>query len=380
MPKAGARAAARHEAAFRRTAARGPDRSPRNAALLAALVLATAVNLTTVALVATGTWLLIDGTLPEKALGVVELLAALMLFPRPGQPPRHTADRTNAPALHALVQRISAELGCRPPDLIAFDARYGARWDAVGLRRRRVLVLGLPLWESLTAGQRIALLVHELAHAADEGRPHARWIRSALDSLVGWESLLAPDPERPNGTRHAHHPAAAGRRSSSIAQAGEMAARPLLGLLAQGAGLLHTGLRGLSDQCAERTYRADRTAARVAATSSAEGLLQALLLREPAVFALQRLSRNDDDLWESLRTYLASVPDTERRRRLRLSQLRGDASGSGHPPTYLRIRFVRTLPRTDPAVSVTATEAGTIDLELAPIRSSIATDCRDAPG
>ncbi|MEU9316756.1 M48 family metallopeptidase [Streptomyces sp. NPDC048295] len=379
IPKDRARELARHERAFRRMAAHGPDASPSGAAVYGALVLATAVNLATAALVATGVWLLITGTLPQRILGAVELLATVMLFPRPARLPKHTVDRATAPALHAIVERISGELGTRPPDLIAFDARYGARWAAVGMRRHRVLVLGLPLWETLAPDQRIALLVRELAHAAAEAGPRSRWIRSALDSLAGWESLLRPDPARSDLVPDAHHAVTGGRQASNIAHVGEMLARPLLGLLAQGAQLLHALLRRLDGRCVGHAYRADRTAARIATAGSAESLLRALLLEEPALLALERLSRGGDDLWEMLRGYLASVPDTERARRLRLSELRGDTSGSGQPPTCLRIRFVQALPRTEPVLTMTGTEARTVDLELAPVRSSIGRECRQRP-
>ncbi|MFJ3177091.1 hypothetical protein ACIPJN_01520 [Streptomyces sp. NPDC086796] len=375
-PKSLARELARHESVFRRTVADGPDIAPPGAAAYGALVLATAVNLATAALVVTGVWLLFTGTVPQRILGAVELLAAVLLFPRPARPPRHTAGPATAPALHATVGRICAELDARPPDLIAFDAGYGARWAAVGWRRRRVLVLGLPLWETLAADQRLALLVRELAHAADEGQPRARWIRSALDSLVGWEDLLTPDPAPAGRALDPRHPLAVGGRASNIAHVGEMLARPLLGLLAQAAHLLHSLLRTLDGRCVDQAYRADRTAARIATAASAEGLLQALLLEEPAALALQRLARHGDDLWAALRDHLASVPDSERARRLRLSELRGDASGSGYPPTCLRIRFVRALPRTEPTVTMSAAEARTVDLELAAIRSSVAQECR----
>ncbi|MEE1749408.1 M48 family metallopeptidase [Streptomyces sp. JV184] len=375
-PKSRARELARHASVFRRTMADGPDVAPSGAAAYGALVLATAVNLATAALVVTGVWLLFTGTLPQRVLGAVELLAAVLLFPRPARPPRHTAGPATAPALHAIVGRICAELGTRPPDLIAFDAGYGSRWTAVGRRRRRALVLGLPLWETLTTDQRLALLVRELAHVADERLPRARWIRSALDSLTGWEDLLRPDPARSGAAPDPRHSLASGGRASNIAHVGEMFARPLLGLLAQGAHLLHALLRTLDGRCVDQAYRADRTAARIATAASTEGLLQALLLEEPAALALQRLARRGDDPWEALRDYLASVPDSERARRLRLSELRGDASGSRYPPTCLRIRFVRALPRTEPTVTMSGAEARTVDLELAAIRSSIGRECR----
>ncbi|MFE3946427.1 hypothetical protein ACFXPV_31930 [Streptomyces sp. NPDC059118] len=86
-------------------------------------------------------------------------------------------------------------------------------------------------------------------------------------------------------------------------------------------------------------------------------------------------ARRGGDLWEALRDYLASVPDGKQARRLRLSELRGGASGSGYPPTCLRIRFVHAFPRTEPALTVTGAEARTADPELAAIRSSIGREC-----
>ncbi|MEV8454605.1 M48 family metallopeptidase [Streptomyces sp. NPDC052095] len=369
---------ARHERLYRRTAEHGTDTPPRSAARYVAFAFATAVNLVTAALAVTGVWLLATGTRPQQVLGAIELLAAFMLFPRPGRPPRHTVDPATAPALHALVARIGAEVSTRPPDLIAFDTRYGAHWASVGLRRRRALVLGLPLWETLTDDQRLALLVHKLAHAADERRPHARSVRSALEALAGWENLLRPDPEQNRAHHDLRQELAGGGRAGNLARAGEMVARPLLGLLSQGAHLLHSGLRWLDPRSVDRTYRADRTAAGLTTAATTESLLRALLLREPAAFALHRVTRGSGDPWEAMRAYCASVPDSERARLHRLSELRGDASGTGKPPTHLRIRFARTLPRTGPALSPADDEMRALDRELTAVRAAIAAECRVA--
>jgi hypothetical protein len=373
------RTLARHERIFDRAYTGGTGAAPPNAALYGAVAIATAVNLVTVALVGTGAWLLVAGTWPERILGALELLVALVLLPRLGQAPKHTLDRAAAPTLYAVTERITAGLDTQPVDLIAVDSRYGSGSATVGLRRRRVLVLGLPLWETLTIDQRLALLGYELGHAAGGGRRSARWIQIALDSLAVWAEVLRPGPE-PDRQRRLDAPSPAGiRRGGTLANLGGNIARPLLALLAHGARLLHQLLNRLNDRSGgSAEYRADETAARVASAHSVEGLLRALLLRETAVYALERFARCDGDLWGNLRDHMATVPDTERVRRLRVSQLRGDASQYDCPPTYLRIQFVRKLPYSSPAVTVSSAEAHAIDAELLPARASIAEELRDS--
>lgn len=364
----------RHERIFNHVLVNGSGAAPPNAALYCAIALATAVNLVTVALVGTGAWLLVVGTWPEKILGALAVVVAVVLRPRLGRVPKHTLDRATAPTLYAVTERITTGLGIRPVDLIAVDTRYGSGYGTVGLRRRRVLVLGLPLWETLTPDQRLALLGHELGHAAGRGR--RRWIGTALDSLTVWADLLRPD----SALQRAYTGTATAtgvRRSGGLANIGEIFARPLLALLAQTARLLHKLLSRMSDHSGgQAEYRADETAARVASVRSAEGLLRALLLNDTAVFAFERFSRGDGDIWDELQTYLASVPETERARRLRLSELRGDSSGSGYPPTYLRIEFVRKLACTEPTVTLSSADIQAMDTELASVRASIADEFR----
>ncbi|MFI1768330.1 hypothetical protein ACH41H_40680 [Streptomyces sp. NPDC020800] len=278
--------------------------------------------------------------------------------------------------------RIAAGPGARPIDAIAFDGRYGSGCTTVGLRRRRVLVLGLPLWETLTADQRLALLGHDLGRTAAGGRLSGVWIEAALDALTAWADVVGPTPRQEDARQgmtdaHAMDAGAPTRRENTTVKMGEMLARPLQNLLAHGMLLLHRLLTRLNDSSAERTeYRADEAAARVASADSADGLLRALLLRESALFALEHSSRGEGDIWAGLSTSIAAVPDMERERRLRLARLRGDAAGIGRPPTCLRIQFVNKLSCSDATVVMSSEEARAMDTELLAVRASIAEDLR----
>ncbi|MEU7051970.1 hypothetical protein [Streptomyces eurythermus] len=154
--------------------------------------------------------------------------------------------------------------------------------------------------------------------------------------------VRALDDERQKVTdKHAFD--AGGNRQSSIVGMGVALAQPLQDFLSRAALGCHRMLSRLRDRFdGQAEYRADANAARIASAASVQGLLRALLLRETALFALGRAAWCEDDLWETLRVHLASVPDMEFERRLRLSELRGDA----------------------------------FDAELAPLRASIANDLK----
>ncbi|MEU7561860.1 M48 family metallopeptidase [Streptomyces eurythermus] len=371
---------AHHDRMFNRALAGGTGGKRPSSAWLGAVVLAGAVNLVTLALAGTGVWLLVAGNWPERIMAVTELVIVLVLRPRLGRMPRHTLDRSTAPRLYALAERAAAELGTRPVDVIAVDERYGSGCTKAGLRRRRVLILGLPLWEALTMDQRLALLGHDLGRLSTGKSLSAAWIQTALDALTTWADVIRPvralDDERQKVTdRHAFD--AGGNRQSSIVGMGVALAQPLQDFLSRAALGCHRLLSRLRDRSGgQAEYRADENAARIASAASVQGLLRALLLRETALFALERAAWCEDDLWEALRVHLASVPDMEFERRLRLSELRGDAFDDGCPPTHLRMKFIGKLSCPEAAVVVSSGETEAIDAELAPLRASIANDLK----
>ncbi|MFF4903151.1 hypothetical protein [Streptomyces sp. NPDC001068] len=346
------------------------------AALVGALVLATAVNLVTVVLAATGVWLLVAGTWPQRVLGAIGCLLAVALRPRPATLPRHTLDPAAAPALHAVAQRITTRLGTRPVDTIAVDARYG--WDSltVGVRRRHVLVLGLPLWETLPADERLALLAHALG-GNFAGAPHRAWIRTALDALSTWADLISPAPHLDNARQEVLDSAAftaggtATIRQNSGATMGQALAWPLQNLMAHGILLLQRTLSRLDQRSSGRAdFRADEIAARITSPAAVDGLLRALVLTQPARLALELAIQRRVDVWTHLRTSLASLPDLERQRHLRLSQLGGDGN-DGSPSLYLRIQHIAGLPHSHPALTLDEEELHTIDGELLPVKNAI---------
>ncbi|MFC1421334.1 M48 family metalloprotease [Streptacidiphilus cavernicola] len=368
---------------FQRITTSGSLSPVRDGAWVAAVVLASLVHLVTLAIALVGALLIArhPDSAPGLVIGGALILGTVGLRPRLGTMRRvrkrsFYLDRDQVPALYRLTDRIAAELGTAPLRLICFDGRYNASYRRVGLRRQPVLTLGLPLWETLSARQRVALLGHELGHGANGDNTHGLWVGSALGCLEEWYALLTP-----------------GRRigSRGLVALGEMVARIVMYVFAAAVMLLHRLLRRVTVLGSRRAeYLADSMAARIAGNAATAELLTQLTLGDSLAHVLQRrrfrgtrvVSRRRGeapaesaarpDLWTALRDYLDSVPETERARRLRISELDDSATDSTHPPTHLRIAFIRGQPHPEPLILPDPADLASIDAQLAPVLAAVA--------
>ncbi|MFE0458616.1 M48 family metalloprotease [Kitasatospora sp. NPDC058965] len=380
----GARSRARVERLYDAMAARPAEAGQhRSGAWLAAMVLATAVNLVTLAVLAGSVWLLLAGWLGLKAVGVAGLGLAWVLRPRLGrwratEPGELTPDR--APVLHAVAARVAAAVGTAAPDRIVMDHQYNASYARVGLRSRVRLTLGLPLWTALTGDERLALLGHELGHGGNGDQRRGFWLRTAQGALTEWLRLLLPY----RGDRFRLRTA----RQSAL----DHLATLLLQVLAQPVLLLWTVLNRLTERSSQQAeYLADERAAAVASSAAAERMLAKLMLDRSVQVRLSQQrtaaqlrgrsgtvrggqveqTEQVEQFWTGLRGYLDSVPATERERRARLSALEMSAVDTTHPPTHLRVRMRAVRPARTAAVTVTAAEWAAVEAELAPARRRI---------
>ncbi|MEU3981269.1 M48 family metallopeptidase [Streptomyces sp. NPDC026672] len=309
-------------------------RPRRDASAMAATALALTVHGVTLAFAVGGVWCVVAawGGLGMVA-GLVFLVLACVLAPRVRRLPddRPVLFRADAPELFALVDEVARTVGTRSVHAIAVDGSINAGVMTYGVRGRRLLVLGLPLWEVLTPGERIALLGHELAHYANGDTRNGLVVGTAVRTLSLWHHTLQPLP----------HPSAI----EMVVNASYVLPR----LLVRGALALLVRLTSRAGIRAE--YLADRLAARTASTQAAVGLMDRLLIAEALGVLLRteanraalggwRASREaearTDELWGLLTAYAASVPEHEYERRRRAGARRGHQVDTTHPPTHLR--------------------------------------------
>ncbi|MEU8791193.1 M48 family metallopeptidase [Streptomyces sp. NPDC048643] len=347
----------------------GTLRPRRDASSVLAYALALAVHAVTVAVTGAGIGFLIRGWGGFGMVpGALFLTLAWSLRPRLTRLPTDVPvlRRADAPELFTLVDQVAVVVGTRGVDAIAVDSSINASVVTYGIGDRRLLTLGLPLWEILTPQQRIALLGHELGHYSNGDTRHRRVVATAYRSLFTWEYFFHPYPDVTLLT-------------VTINVFYALPRWILLGLLLL---LDRLTLRG-----AQRSeYLADRLAARAGSTEAAVELFDRLLVSRSAEVTLMReanassvrgpRTRGDDDradgLWERLAADLRSVPDHERERQRRASIRRGHSVDSTHPPTWLRQTALRIGPPVPPAVVSDAGRELRIGAELTTVRRTVA--------
>lgn len=78
------------------------------------------------------------------------------------------------PRLHELVDSVAADVGEPPPDGIYLDLPVNA--SVTEHRRRRMMLLGLPLLATLDAEELRAVIAHEYGHYTGGDTRFAGWI------------------------------------------------------------------------------------------------------------------------------------------------------------------------------------------------------------
>jgi Zn-dependent protease with chaperone function len=338
-----------------------------NAARIASYALALVVHAGTLSLVLLALWLVFAvPNVLTVALAAVALLMAFAVRPRFGGLRRAPGARyrADAPALFALLDRIAAEVGAKPVHAVIPDGTFNAGYAAVGVRRRRVLLLGLPLWEALSPMQKVAVLGHEFGHGVNGDSRHGLVVGTSLTTLERLRELFHPGPRDP-------------RTIYIIHVLLRLVLTSLYGVLS--AVLIVQSLLSLrANQRAE--YYADALAARLAGPADVAGAFDVqTTTRDTYRFTVQRLTvgARTTDFWNEWHRALAALPESERERRRRVAARRKLRVDSSHPPTHLRIAVMQTLPAAEPALILTPAEEARIRAELDPDYTRIARRLRE---
>ncbi|MEU4168649.1 M48 family metallopeptidase [Streptomyces sp. NPDC026665] len=353
----------------------GSLRARRDSATVLAVAVAVIVHALTLSLTAGGIWLLVRGWGGwEMVPGAFLLALGWSLRPRFDRLPTNTPvlHRADAPELFALVDEIARVAGTRGVDAIALDAETNASVQSYGVRGRRLLTLGLPLWEALTPQQRIALLGHEMGHYVNGDTRHGLVVETAFSSMTTWHYYFEPVDFEP------------------LDDSGPLML--FLNLLYAPPRLLVRCVLAVLDRLTLRAsqraeYLADRVAARAGSTQAALELMDRLLISDSAAVTLRREVNRAalngprgrqqttawaEELWGRVVTDLASIPDLERERLRRVGVLRGHSVDATHPPTHLRHACLLIGDTEPPAVVADDERERRIAGELADARVKVA--------
>jgi Zn-dependent protease with chaperone function len=334
-----------------------------------AYAIAAAVHLATLLLLVGGGVLI--ALFPSKifavAAGVLMIAVAVLVRPRFGKvPDEDLVSRSQAPTLFRLCDRVAAEVGTKTVDVLVVDDDYNAAWAILGLRRKRVLRLGLPLIAVLEPQDRAGVVAHELAHARNGDSSRGLFVGSAIRGLAHWYVILSP-----------HRTSGVGTAMYAPIGLAERVANVFLWLLSRPPLLLFRLEVTLLLQDSRRAeYLADALAAQVAGTDAVVATHEKLLLEGSFEQAVRRFAQpssrgNEAEVFDAVRAELDAVPQRERDRRRRVALLEASRLGATHPPTGQRIRLLEQRPAQPARVTLTAAESDEIDRELSGLRASL---------
>jgi Zn-dependent protease with chaperone function len=338
---------------------------------VAAVAIAVAVHLLAIAIFAGGVLLVLTASPPAVLAGLVFLGVAWLMRPRLAKvPDEGVVTPEEAPTLYALAEQVAASLDTRPPDLIVINGEFNAYWSVAGIRRKRVLGLGLPLFDSLGPQARVALIGHEIGHGRNGDVRRGLIVGSAISSLAELYYVLSPG----------------GRSAARDADVWVRAAEPILNALMYVltrpvAWLLQLQAHLVWHDSQRAEYLADALAARVAG-SQAEVASELRLLEATTVDVVARRAAHAapgqaPDLFAELRDAFARTPDHERIRLRRTAELEQTRLNATHPPLIRRLELVERRPVADPAVTLSTADSAQIDTELSRAKVAVAAQIID---
>lgn len=308
-----------------------------------------------------GIWLIVVNwpNIVGGIVGALFLLLAWVARPRFDHMPTQIAPMSDLPSLYELTNRIACTIGAPPVDAIRIDASFNASFAQIGVKRTRVLSLGLPLWTLLTDQERIALLGHELGHCVNGDPNRGLIVGSAINTLASWSELLHPGPAA----------------SSAIGILLLPFTLLMIGV-AKGVRLLFYALIHLLWQDSQRAeYLADHLGATVGGSNSMLLLLNQLALSATFWNTLQRTSLagagQELDFFQELRHQMEIVPLRERERIKRVTLKEESRLDATHPPTVYRIEMLKIHPVATGQVILSSELSERIENELIPVRRRV---------
>lgn len=313
------------------------------------------INGFTLFLAFVGMWLLTTQfPNPFAIIGAIILIGmAWIVRPQLGKLPSHTLSRDKHGALYSLVDRVCDSMDAPHFDFIVIDDQFNAFCGQCGIKRRRVLTLGLPLIDILKSQELVALIGHEAAHGRNNDPFRGIFAGTAIHTLFKWHHMLYPDclwePEE------------------GIRNLGIIPMKLIflcLSYLVKGLAVLimHLGYR--ESQLAE--FRADLFGSQVAGTKAMLAMMEKCHYDNTVYNAQQTytLAGQNQSFWAILQEHVNALPANELERLRRMQQIEGARMDSTHPPTVDRLQVINSHPFDTPKVQLSENEYTRIKNDL----------------
>ncbi|SDX98923.1 M48 family metallopeptidase [Paenibacillus sp. CF384] len=305
---------------------------------------------------------------------VLAILAAPMLIliwtQRPRIPKlskdekRDVVPREQFPTLYAFANQIADYLHMPHFEGILINEEFNASYRQVGLRQKRYLTLGLPLFSILSPAEKAALVGHEVGHGINGDSIRNLYTLTAIITLENWFGVLA----------------SAGDDEDEVEQ------ESLIGIAAKIVGMLLMIVAFIPDllitlfihsfyyESQKAEYMADYLGAKVGGTEGALGLSRKMFCNITFVLSRQRfvLRGAKGNYFDELKAAVASIPSREFERIRRVEMMEGSTLDRTHPPTAYRIQTLQHHAQLAPgAIQLTDVQLKQLDRELSAVEAKM---------
>ncbi|MED4581929.1 M48 family metallopeptidase [Brevibacillus choshinensis] len=262
---------------------------------------------------------------------VLILLIAWLSRPRPNAFPKKVIllNSDQHPNAMKLFETITEKMGIKKGIQFALSPHYQAYTTEYGWSRKRIVVIGYPLFFACKPGELTALLAHELAHCRNNDVRRSGLVAHAYQILLNWCDML--DPVK-NDEEEFHY--------SFLA----MLSRGIMRLLfCIPHRLLSVLIHLFWNQSQRAEYEADRIAAQFAGSQQLISLLHNVHLKNvyEALIGRHSIQKQSKSLGEALHETFSNIPPKEKARIQRMLERNQDSMDTTHPATHLRIAMLQ---------------------------------------
>ncbi|MEP7217302.1 MAG: M48 family metallopeptidase [Bacteroidota bacterium] len=287
--------------------------------------------------------------------GILFALCAFAVRPRIVKVPEKILSRERIPALYTLSDDIADALGTSRLAGIIVDTRFNASFFRAGWRQRKYMTIGIPMFATLSAMERVSTIGHEIGHGANGDSTRGLFMGTAIASLLTWQSIIRPQSLHGNA-----------RGMAALIMIPVNALLYGVSGIISGVVFLLARLLYRNQQRAE--YLADYLSAVVAGREASVTSIDKLHLANIYEFTVQKFvagSRNPSGLFQELGRQMAMIPEREMERLRRISRMAASRLDMAHPPTPYRVQLLDAKSPIEPRITLSDAEARRIDDEIA---------------
>lgn len=278
--------------------------------------------------------------------------------------------------LYKAVNLVCKKFNTSEVEGIIIDEEFNASITEYGLKKKKVLFIGLPLWSVLNDEEKLDLIGHEIAHCVNGDPSRNKIISTGINTLIKFGNSIHPESLLGNY----FIPYYGGFRSFTL-ELSKYAILPINILLVGISNLLWNlsyilnNLVWIDSQKAE--YLADILASSICGNKASISGMKKCSYSDIFYFELQNLvlkgkkTMNNVDIFEEVNNKIKTLPDHEIDRLNRLLTKEEHKIDIKHPPTYSRILLLEEKGYKDGTDIKDKIDFAKIENELNPYKQKI---------